>query len=385
MAADLEKVVEFQVDHCIRPKGFGELIHAQLHHFSDASDRGYGTVSYLRLENQDKGIHLAFMLGKARVAPLKQTTIPRLELTATVLAVKVDNMLRKELSLQLEESCFWTDSQTVLKYINDDTKRFHTFVANRVASIREATNVVQWGYADSKSNPADEASRGLSVVNFLACKRWIEGPDFLQKPEVDWLQPFAPQPISTEDPEIKGDLRADVIISGVDDATTKLVHHFSGWTKLKISVAWFLRLKDILLELKKKRKEIVTSLANSPVQPVEEEMRKVRSAVEGRSLSVSDLSRAESAIIGFSQQAAFMEEITSLESGGTGVKRTSDICRLDPVLQDGLLRVGRRLSRSALPEELKHPVILSKGHHVSNLILRYVHQQLGHAGRNHML
>jgi len=137
---DLEKVVEFKVDRCFKPKDFGAHIHAQLHHFADASDHGYGTVSYLRLENQDKGTHLAFMLGKARVAPLKQTTIPRLELTAAVLAVKIDNMLRKELSLQLEESCFWTDSQTVLKYINNETKRFHTFVANRVASIREAKN-----------------------------------------------------------------------------------------------------------------------------------------------------------------------------------------------------------------------------------------------------
>ena len=173
---DLGKVAELKVDRCIKPKGFRGPIHAQLHHFADASDYGYGTVSYLGLENQD-GVHLAFMLGKARVAPLKQTTIPRLELTAAVLSVKVDKMLRKELSLHLEDSCFWTDSQTVLKYIGNNTKQFHTFVANRVASIREATNVVQWRYISSKDNPADEASRGLTADNFLACKRWIEGPD----------------------------------------------------------------------------------------------------------------------------------------------------------------------------------------------------------------
>lgn len=150
-------------------------------------------------------------------------------------------------------------------------------------------------------------------------------------------------------------------------------------------MAWFLRLKAVLLELRKKRKETVASSSGLPVQSVEEEMRKVRSTVEGRSLSVSDLSKAESAIISFSQQATFMEEITLLRSGASGVKKTSDICRLDPVLQDGLLRMGGRLSRSALPEELKHPVRLSKGHHVSSLIMQYVHQQLGHVGRNHML
>ena len=194
----------------------------------DASDHGYGTVSYVRLENQDKAIHLAFILGKARVVSLKQKTIPCLELTAAVLAVKVDNMLRKELSLQLEKSCFWTDSQTVLKYINNETKRFHTFVANTVASIREPTNVAQWRYISSKSNPADEASIGLSVDNFLACKRWIEAPEFLRKPEVDWPQCFAPQPILKEDPEVKRDLRANIIISGSEEATVNLFITFLG-------------------------------------------------------------------------------------------------------------------------------------------------------------
>lgn len=67
-------------------------------------------------------IHVAFLLGKARVAPLKQTTIPRLELTAAVLAVRVDKMLRKELQPMLEKSVFWTDSTTVLKYIANETR-----------------------------------------------------------------------------------------------------------------------------------------------------------------------------------------------------------------------------------------------------------------------
>lgn len=118
---------------------------------------------------------------------------------------------------------------------------------------------------------------------------------------------------------------------------------------------------------------------------VEEEMRKARNAIGNQLLSVTDLTRAESAIIHFSQQATFKEEISALKGGASGVKKTSNIYRLDPVWKDDLLRVGGRLSRAALPEELKHPVILSKGQHVSNLILRSIHQQLGHAGRNHML
>lgn len=59
-----------------------------------------------------------------RVAPLKPVSIPRLELTAAVLAIRVDKMVKTELQLDLQDSCFWTDSNTVLKYINDEIRDF---------------------------------------------------------------------------------------------------------------------------------------------------------------------------------------------------------------------------------------------------------------------
>ena len=165
---DVQKMDEFKVERCIKPRDFGVPVSAQLHHFSDASQVGYGTVSYLRLEKDHK-IQVAFLMGKARVAPLKQTTIPRLELTAAVLAVRIDKMLRKELQLMLEKSVFWTDSTTVLKYIANETKRFHTFVANRTSVIREASDIEQWRYVSSKENPADDTSRGMKAQDFLTC------------------------------------------------------------------------------------------------------------------------------------------------------------------------------------------------------------------------
>lgn len=130
------------------------------------------------------------MLGKSRVIPLKQITVPRLELAAVVLAVRVDKMLKKELQMDLDKSMFWTDSQPVLKYIANDAKRFHTFVANRVAVIRDATDVVQWRHVGTKLNPADDASRGMSVENFLKANRWIQGPDFLLEALEEWPQSY---------------------------------------------------------------------------------------------------------------------------------------------------------------------------------------------------
>ncbi len=103
-------------------------------------------------------------MGKARVAPLKQITIPRLELQAATLASKMDKMLRRE--LQLEPSVLWTDSQSLLKYINNDQTRFCTFVANRLSVIRDLTTKDQWKYVSTGNNPADKASRGMHVDAF---------------------------------------------------------------------------------------------------------------------------------------------------------------------------------------------------------------------------
>ncbi|KAL2099387.1 hypothetical protein ACEWY4_005867 [Coilia grayii] len=106
------------IPRCVRPVDFGPVTSAQLHHFSDGSESGYGTASYLRLTS-DGRVHCAFMKGTSRVTPIKQTTIPRIELTAAMIAVKTDRMLRSELQMDLLDSLFWTDSTTVLKYYRE--------------------------------------------------------------------------------------------------------------------------------------------------------------------------------------------------------------------------------------------------------------------------
>ena len=150
--ASLERIKHFQVPRCLKPKSYGTQRFAQLHHFSDASENGYGSVSYIRQVNMQDVVHVAFVLGKSRVLPLKHITVPRLELAAATLLVKVDKMLRKELHMDLNPSVFWTDSQTVLKYGNDYT-RFKTYVANRVSLIRDNNERSQWrcGYMPQSS------------------------------------------------------------------------------------------------------------------------------------------------------------------------------------------------------------------------------------------
>lgn len=109
---DLEQLTGFHVPRCIRPSGYGKVVSDQLHHFSDASEARYGVVTYLRqVSNRND-----FAMGKAQVASLKHMTIPRLELAAAVLAVRMDAMLRQELQIKLEELFFLTDSTSLMCY-----------------------------------------------------------------------------------------------------------------------------------------------------------------------------------------------------------------------------------------------------------------------------
>ena len=74
-------------------------------------------------------------MAKSRVAPLKPVTIPRLELTAALVSVKVSAILQRELEYEEITETFWTDSKVLIGYISNDARRFHVFVANRVQQI----------------------------------------------------------------------------------------------------------------------------------------------------------------------------------------------------------------------------------------------------------
>ena len=141
---ELHLLENLAVPRCFKPEDFGTVTSTQLHHFSDANTNGYGQCSYIRLENDKGKICCLLVLGKARVASLKMVTIPRLELTAAVVLVRVSEMLRQELQYEGVQEIFWTDSKVVLGYIKNDSKRFHVFVANRVQQIRDQTSPSQW-------------------------------------------------------------------------------------------------------------------------------------------------------------------------------------------------------------------------------------------------
>ena len=232
--AELHHLSNFQVSRCVIPDGFGKIMSAQLHHFCDASESGYGTVSYIRLEDHKNNTHVAFLIGKARVAPLKHTSIPRLELAAAVLAARMDRLLKTELQITTEDSVFWTDSMSVLRYLANRNQRFQTFVANRISMIQALTSISQWRHVATKLNPADDASRGLKADALLSSKRWISGPDFLTLPEAQWPTSAALGPIPAGDPEVRKDITVcSTEVKLEDNPTCRFIQYFSTWRKLK--------------------------------------------------------------------------------------------------------------------------------------------------------
>ena len=186
------------------PKTFKTLGERNYITFPTQASRAMNSAAISGWLIQDNQIHCSFLIGKARVTPLKSLTVPRLELNAAVLSVIVSEKLRRELDVNIASETFWTDSRVVLGYIANDVKRFPIFVANRVQEIQERSSLKQWRYVDTKFNPADEASRGVRPRE-LSKSKWITGPDFLWKDEAEWEIPSTEavvQPLE-DDPDIR--------------------------------------------------------------------------------------------------------------------------------------------------------------------------------------
>ena len=346
---NIVKLEAIKVNRCIQPMGFGEISHASLHHFSDASADSYGQVTYLRIVNIEGRISCCLMMAKSRVAPANRPTIPRLELTAAVVSTKVARSMKEELDIPIASELFWTDSQVVLAYISNEVKRFHLFVANRVKKIREYSDVKQWNYVPTKENPADDTTRGLKLSNSLKDERWINGPEFLYKDESEWPKQPSSFVLCHEDKEIRK-IKVNAIISSTDELLTVLESLTSKWLRMKRIVATMISWR--------KRKPI----------------------------NIEDLQTAENAILRLVQARAFQEDIQALQQKNPNMKKNSQLSKLCPFIDDnGILRVGGRIKEADVPYEVKHPIILPRRSTTTNLIIEHHHQQLQHSGRNSTL
>ena len=138
-------------------------------------------------------MEVTFVAAKSRVAPLKQLTIPRLELQAAVLASRLAKSILDESRIQFESVKFLTDSTITLAWIQCASRSFKPFVSSRVGEIQSKSDPSQWNHIPSEENVANDLSRGLRVQQLTG--RWMNGPRFLTLPEEQWpVQTVMPSP-----------------------------------------------------------------------------------------------------------------------------------------------------------------------------------------------
>ncbi|XP_076063297.1 uncharacterized protein LOC143038164 [Oratosquilla oratoria] len=236
-----------------------------------------------------------------------------------------------------------------LAYIQNETRRFKTFVANRVTVIRQVSEANQWHHVSGEENPADVLSRGCFVDNLPVS--WFNGPPFLSNYKCAWpAQDDLVGHLEDGDPEVRRDVHPTSIVQTCQSGVTQhpidtLIEHYSSFYRLKKAVGWWLRLIKFL-----KKTKIPQS---SP-------------------LEIHELKHAENLIVKHVQGRAYFHETKNIEAGKT-VLKSSSIYKLSPILIDGLLVVGGRLKHAILNEQAINPVILPLNHRLSTLIVQDCH------------
>lgn len=136
-------------------------------------------------------------------------------------------------------------------------RQFHTFVANRVALIRDDSEPHQWNHMSGAMNPADDASQGFTADIVLSQGHWLMGPEYLWKPKNMWpMLTEAFNDVPDGDPEVKMDVK--VCMSSLGKQSCPLLEYFqncSSWIRLKKVVAWLLRYQERLLNVSKREQK----------------------------------------------------------------------------------------------------------------------------------
>ena len=331
--------------------------------FADASTMAIAAVAYLRALDFDGKWHVGFVMGKSKLAPYPMHTIPRLELCAAVLAVELAEVIQSEIDIELEAVRFFTDSRIVLGYIHNSSRRFYTYVANRVARIRSSTEPKQWQHVSTDANPADHGTRSVPAAH-LVSSSWLLGPPFLSQ-----LSPSQEDEVESFElvqPDADKDIRPQVtcLVTKVTDQSLGATRfeRFSVWKTLVRGMASLVHVaKSFSGETKTDRCKGWHQCG----QPL-----------------TTERSQAKVHIFKAVQEDVYKEELKCLTQGSK-VHCKGPLAKLDPFIdKSGLLRVGGRLHRAVLEDQEKHPLILPAGHHVTTLLVRHYHDKVAHQGRH---
>ena len=139
----------------------------------DASQDAYGHVMYFHSVNVCEEISITFLMSESKLPPKAATTIPKIELCATVNAIQstirnISKMVKKK-PYKIK---FYSDSKVVIGYINNEERRFACYVGNRVNVIRKLFKPTDWSFIDTSANPTYCATR-CQMPHELVSISWL--------------------------------------------------------------------------------------------------------------------------------------------------------------------------------------------------------------------
>jgi len=311
----------------------------ELHAFADASLEMYCAAVYLVFNRDGKQVS-NLLCAKSRLAPKRQAnTVPRLELLAALITSRLVHKVSSLLSNQVKFSvrCF-SDSQVVLHWIKSESANKQSLIQRKVDEIKSLYPPHHWSYVRSRCNPADLGTRTTKLKTWLHNDLWWHGPsvsDLAPECNSDGLDSgkMAHQETETSVLELPThiDPSAQIVESVFD------ISRFSSYQSLLRTVSFILKF---------------CKLDKSP----------------------------EVLCIATMQRESFQSEILALQSG-ENISKKSSLCQLQPFLdKNKILRVGGRLKESDMNFDMMHPIILDRNHHLTQLIIKWIHMQNSHAG-----
>ncbi|CAG7832763.1 unnamed protein product [Allacma fusca] len=199
--------------------------------FSDASEVASAALVYVRSLDADGNYNVKLVAAKTNLAPLKQISLPRLELTGAVLLVRLMENVAAAFLTKPESMLAYSDSTIVLAWIKGHPKQWDTYVANRVSIIQEFLPHERWRHVPGIQNPADCASRGITSVDLISHPLWWEGPEWLKQSD---FPEFEIEPITDES---LLEARRKVIVHHII-TDLEILHRLSSLTKLQRITAY---------------------------------------------------------------------------------------------------------------------------------------------------
>ena len=161
IAKDMNQLSSITIDRKYTSADF-DPVKIELHTFTDTSTRAYGAVTFLSFNDR-----VSFVMAKSHVAPLKATTLPRLELMAAVVGARITKFIITSLKIKSTGIYIWTDSQIVLYWIHSP-KKLLPFIAHRIGEIHQLIPATTRKYCPTSSNAVDLPTRGLTFDQFTS-------------------------------------------------------------------------------------------------------------------------------------------------------------------------------------------------------------------------